>query len=60
MHFLALFNGAGCFMGALFVQTAHAGTQGKSMLMMGVPEQFFNIIDLENQAAELKGMPKFY
>ncbi|NXU03621.1 S15A5 protein, partial [Buphagus erythrorhynchus] len=28
MHFLALFNGAGCFMGALFVQTAHAGSQG--------------------------------
>lgn len=60
MHFLALFNGAGCFMGAFFVQTAHAGTQGKSVLMTGVPEQFSNIIDLENQAAELKGMPKFY
>lgn len=57
MHFLALFNGAGCFMGALFVQTAHAGTQGKNVLIMGVPEQFSNIIDLENQAAELKGMP---
>ncbi|NWI88718.1 S15A5 protein, partial [Pitta sordida] len=28
MHFLALFNGAGCFMGAFFVQTVHAGTQG--------------------------------
>lgn len=47
-------------MGALIVQTAHAGTQGKSMLLMGAPEQFSNIIDLENQAAELKGMPKFY
>ncbi|NXF92174.1 S15A5 protein, partial [Eubucco bourcierii] len=28
MHFLSLFNGAGCFMGAFLVQTAHAGSQG--------------------------------
>lgn len=49
MHFLTLFNGAGCFMGAFFVHTAHAGTQGKNMLMTSVPEQFsIIIIDLEN------------
>lgn len=48
MHFLTLFNGAGCFMGAFFVQTAHAGTQGKNKLMTVVPEQFSNTIDLEN------------
>lgn len=48
MHFLTLFNGAGCFMGAFFVQIAHAGTQGKNMLMTSVPEQFSNTIDLEN------------
>lgn len=41
MHFLTLFNGAGCFMGAFFVQTAHTGTQGKNMPMTGVLEQFF-------------------
>lgn len=45
MHFLTLFNGAGCFMGAFFVQTAHTGTQGKNMPMTGVPEQFANPID---------------
>ncbi|NWV39583.1 S15A5 protein, partial [Grantiella picta] len=46
MHFLALFNGAGCFLGAFFVQTAHAGTQGKSywfphLLHEGKLERFF-------------------
>ncbi|NWX59221.1 S15A5 protein, partial [Promerops cafer] len=44
MHFLALFNGAGCFMGALFVQTAHAGTQGNwfpHSLHEGKLERFF-------------------
>uniref|UniRef100_A0A8C3Y3V5 Solute carrier family 15 member 5 n=1 Tax=Catharus ustulatus TaxID=91951 RepID=A0A8C3Y3V5_CATUS len=44
MHFLALFNGAGCFMGALFVQTAHAGTQGSwfpHLLHEGKLERFF-------------------
>uniref|UniRef100_U3K4Y2 Solute carrier family 15 member 5 n=1 Tax=Ficedula albicollis TaxID=59894 RepID=U3K4Y2_FICAL len=44
MHFLALFNGAGCFMGALFVQTAHAGTQGNwfpHLLHEGKLERFF-------------------
>lgn len=45
MHFLTLFNGAGCFMGAFFVQTAHTGTQGKNMPMTGVSEQFSNAID---------------
>lgn len=48
MHFLTLFNGAGCFMGAFLVQTAHTGTQGKNVLMSAVPEQFAGIIDLEN------------
>lgn len=60
MHFLTLFNGAGCFMGAFLVQTAHAGTQGKHVLMSALPEQFSNIIDLDTQEPELKGMPKFY
>ncbi|XP_063251248.1 solute carrier family 15 member 5 [Prinia subflava] len=44
MHFLALFNGAGCFMGALFVQTAHAGSQGSwfpHLLHEGKLERFF-------------------
>uniref|UniRef100_A0A8C9MT23 Solute carrier family 15 member 5 n=1 Tax=Serinus canaria TaxID=9135 RepID=A0A8C9MT23_SERCA len=44
MHFLALFNGAGCFMGALIVQTAHAGTQGSwfpHLLHEGKLERFF-------------------
>ncbi|NWV81307.1 S15A5 protein, partial [Dasyornis broadbenti] len=44
MHFLALFNGAGCFMGAFFVQTAHAGTQGNwfpHLLHEGNLERFF-------------------
>ncbi|NXP27494.1 S15A5 protein, partial [Scytalopus superciliaris] len=44
MHFLALFNGAGCFMGAFFVQTAHAGTQGNwfpHFLHEGKLERFF-------------------
>ncbi|XP_023781390.1 solute carrier family 15 member 5 isoform X1 [Cyanistes caeruleus] len=44
MHFLALFNGAGCFMGALFVQTAHTGTQGNwfpHLLHEGKLERFF-------------------
>ncbi|NWV23596.1 S15A5 protein, partial [Origma solitaria] len=44
MHFLALFNGAGCFMGAFFVQTAHAGTQGSwfpHLLHEGKLERFF-------------------
>ncbi|NXO44230.1 S15A5 protein, partial [Locustella ochotensis] len=44
MHFLALFNGAGCFLGALFVQTAHAGTQGSwfpHSLHEGKLERFF-------------------
>ncbi|NWI06254.1 S15A5 protein, partial [Tichodroma muraria] len=44
MHFLALFNGAGCFLGALFVQTAHTGTQGNwfpHLLHEGKLERFF-------------------
>ncbi|NWW72879.1 S15A5 protein, partial [Climacteris rufus] len=44
MHFLALFNGAGCFMGAFFVQTAHAGSQGNwfpHLLHEGKLERFF-------------------
>ncbi|XP_071407478.1 solute carrier family 15 member 5 isoform X3 [Pithys albifrons albifrons] len=44
MHFLALFNGAGCFMGAFFVQTAHAGTEGNwfpHLLHEGKLERFF-------------------
>ncbi|NXO83617.1 S15A5 protein, partial [Sitta europaea] len=44
MHFLALFNGAGCFVGALFVQTAHTGTQGTwfpHLLHEGKLERFF-------------------
>ncbi|NXE89624.1 S15A5 protein, partial [Menura novaehollandiae] len=44
MHFLALFNGAGCFLGAFFVQTAHAGTQGNwfpHLLHEGKLERFF-------------------
>ncbi|XP_050179357.1 solute carrier family 15 member 5 [Myiozetetes cayanensis] len=44
MHFLALFNGVGCFMGAFFVQTAHAGTQGNwfpHLLHEGKLERFF-------------------
>ncbi|NXK86973.1 S15A5 protein, partial [Formicarius rufipectus] len=44
IHFLALFNGAGCFMGAFFVQTAHAGTQGNwfpHFLHEGKLERFF-------------------
>ncbi|XP_059328844.1 solute carrier family 15 member 5 isoform X1 [Ammospiza nelsoni] len=44
MHFLALFNGAGCFVGALIVQTAHAGTQGSwfpHSLHEGKLERFF-------------------
>ncbi|XP_050765818.1 solute carrier family 15 member 5 isoform X2 [Gymnogyps californianus] len=44
MHFLTLFNGAGCFMGAFFVQTAHAGTQGNwfpHLLHEGKLERFF-------------------
>ncbi|XP_068859663.1 solute carrier family 15 member 5 isoform X3 [Aphelocoma coerulescens] len=44
MHFLALFNGAGCFMGAFFVQTAHTGTQGNwfpHLLHEGKLERFF-------------------
>ncbi|NXF10364.1 S15A5 protein, partial [Smithornis capensis] len=44
MHFLALFNGAGCFMGAFFVLTAHAGTQGNwfpHLLHEGKLERFF-------------------
>ncbi|NXC98335.1 S15A5 protein, partial [Certhia familiaris] len=44
MHFLALFNGAGCFVGALFVQTAYTGTQGNwfpHLLHEGKLERFF-------------------
>ncbi|NWI57096.1 S15A5 protein, partial [Calyptomena viridis] len=44
MHFLALFNGAGCFVGAFFVHTAHAGTQGNwfpHLLHEGKLERFF-------------------
>ncbi|NXG68062.1 S15A5 protein, partial [Baryphthengus martii] len=44
MHFLTLFNGAGCFLGAFFVQTAHAGTQGNwfpHLLHEGKLERFF-------------------
>ncbi|NXY86428.1 S15A5 protein, partial [Alcedo cyanopectus] len=44
MHFLTLFNGAGCFMGAFFVQTAHASTQGNwfpHLLHEGKLERFF-------------------
>ncbi|NXB62432.1 S15A5 protein, partial [Struthidea cinerea] len=44
MHFLALFNGAGCFLGAFFVQTAHTGTQGNwfpHLLHEGKLERFF-------------------
>uniref|UniRef100_A0A8B9NG65 Solute carrier family 15 member 5 n=1 Tax=Accipiter nisus TaxID=211598 RepID=A0A8B9NG65_9AVES len=44
MHFLTLFNGAGCFMGAFFVHTAHAGTQGNwfpHLLHEGKLERFF-------------------
>ncbi|XP_065521217.1 solute carrier family 15 member 5 isoform X1 [Lathamus discolor] len=44
MHFLTLFNGAGCFMGAFFVQTAHAGSQGNwfpHLLHEGKLERFF-------------------
>ncbi|XP_056367626.1 solute carrier family 15 member 5 [Oenanthe melanoleuca] len=44
MHFLALFNGAGCFMGALFVQAAHTSTQGTwfpHLLHEGKLERFF-------------------
>ncbi|XP_010121539.1 PREDICTED: solute carrier family 15 member 5, partial [Chlamydotis macqueenii] len=44
MHFLTLFNGAGCFMGAFIVQTAHAGTQGNwfpHLLHEGKLERFF-------------------
>ncbi|KFQ56842.1 Solute carrier family 15 member 5, partial [Pelecanus crispus] len=44
MHFLTLFNGAGCFMGAFFVQTAHAGTQGNwfpHLLHEGKLERYF-------------------
>ncbi|XP_031445790.1 solute carrier family 15 member 5 [Phasianus colchicus] len=44
MHFLTLFNGAGCFMGAFFVQTAHTGTQGNwfpHLLHEGKLERFF-------------------
>ncbi|XP_054243079.1 solute carrier family 15 member 5 [Indicator indicator] len=44
MHFLTLFNGAGCFMGAFLVQTAHAGTQGSwfpHLLHEGKLERFF-------------------
>ncbi|XP_015723300.1 solute carrier family 15 member 5 [Coturnix japonica] len=44
MHFLTLFNGAGCFMGAFFVQTTHAGTQGNwfpHLLHEGKLERFF-------------------
>ncbi|XP_064012076.1 solute carrier family 15 member 5 [Pogoniulus pusillus] len=44
MHFLTLFNGAGCFMGAFLVQTAHAGTQGDwfpHLLHEGKLERFF-------------------
>ncbi|KAM6301653.1 solute carrier family 15 member 5 [Podargus strigoides] len=44
MQFLTLFNGAGCFMGAFFVQTAHTGTQGNwfpHLLHEGKLERFF-------------------
>ncbi|NXO00212.1 S15A5 protein, partial [Rhinopomastus cyanomelas] len=44
MHFLTLFNGAGCFMGAFFVQTAHTGTKGSwfpHFLHEGKLERFF-------------------
>ncbi|XP_006261086.1 solute carrier family 15 member 5 [Alligator mississippiensis] len=44
MHFLTLFNGAGCFMGAFIVQTAHAGSQGiwfPHLLHEGKLERFF-------------------
>ncbi|XP_068515874.1 solute carrier family 15 member 5 [Anas acuta] len=44
MHFLTLFNGAGCFLGAFFVQTAHTGTQGNwfpHLLHEGKLERFF-------------------
>ncbi|NXJ08686.1 S15A5 protein, partial [Odontophorus gujanensis] len=44
MHFLTLFNGAGCFMGAFFVHTAHTGTQGNwfpHLLHEGKLERFF-------------------
>ncbi|NXK71821.1 S15A5 protein, partial [Amazona guildingii] len=44
MHFLTLFNGAGCFMGAFFVQTAHSGSQGSwfpHLLHQGKLERFF-------------------
>ncbi|NXU48364.1 S15A5 protein, partial [Turnix velox] len=44
MHFLTLFNGAGCFIGAFFVQTVHASTQGNwfpHLLHEGKLERFF-------------------
>ncbi|XP_025926246.1 solute carrier family 15 member 5 isoform X2 [Apteryx rowi] len=44
MHFLTLFNGAGCFMGAFIVQTVHMSTQGNwfpHLLHEGKLERFF-------------------
>ncbi|XP_010212613.1 PREDICTED: solute carrier family 15 member 5 [Tinamus guttatus] len=44
MHFLTLFNGAGCFIGAFIVQTVHTGTQGTwfpHLLHEGKLEGFF-------------------
>lgn len=50
MHFLTVFNGAGCFMGAFIVQMTYIGSQGKNVLMLCVSEMSFLIlltIDLE-------------
>uniref|UniRef100_A0A8C4JEN4 Solute carrier family 15 member 5 n=1 Tax=Dromaius novaehollandiae TaxID=8790 RepID=A0A8C4JEN4_DRONO len=47
MHFLTLFNGAGCFMGAFIVQTVHTGTRGNwfpHLLHEGKLERFFFLL----------------
>ncbi|KAM8821197.1 solute carrier family 15 member 5 [Eudromia elegans] len=47
MHFLTLFNGAGCFIGAFIVQTVHAGTRGNwfpHLLHEGKLERFFFLL----------------
>ncbi|NXD10551.1 S15A5 protein, partial [Nothocercus nigrocapillus] len=44
LHFLTLFNGAGCFIGAFIVQTVHSGTRGNwfpHLLHEGKLERFF-------------------
>ncbi|NWY06476.1 S15A5 protein, partial [Nothoprocta ornata] len=44
MHFLTLFNGAGCFIGAFIVQTVHTGSRGNwfpHLLHEGKLERFF-------------------